>query len=148
MLHGAKFCRLMIVQRAEQIFEIFVEKTIPNRRFEPVAIGGADIGRAFRRLRARVTDEFEQAPSLGRVQIVLVFRGTVTRMAETSFGVGLRGSACAHANGSTAHMTATASKLRALPLSSPRLFENFPPNQHAPDFARTGADFVKLGIAE
>ena len=77
-LHGAKLCNLLVLKRVEQAFEIFVEEIVPNRRFKAVTIGRTDIGGAFGRLSAWVTDEFEQVFSLDRIQIVLVFRRTVT----------------------------------------------------------------------
>jgi hypothetical protein len=56
----------------------FSLRRLSQIRFEAVTIGRTDVGGAFGRLGAWVADEFEQALSLDRIQIVLVFRGTVT----------------------------------------------------------------------
>jgi hypothetical protein len=58
-LHGPKLVALLLVQRADELLEILVEEIVPDRRFEPVTIGRADIGGAFGRIGARVADKFE-----------------------------------------------------------------------------------------
>src|SRR5205823_2562924 len=63
VLHGTKLCNLLLLQCLDQAFEIFIEEIVPNRRFEAVTIGRADIGGAFGRLGAWVTDKLEQALS-------------------------------------------------------------------------------------
>src|SRR6516225_7670229 len=70
------------------------------------------------------------------------------RIAATSCAVGLRVCAAAGCANSPGKTTTNPSKTRTLIPFSPRLFEDFAPDQHAADFAGAGADLVKLRIAQ
>src|SRR5271156_1646182 len=58
-LHGAKFFRLLVVERAKQLLIILVEQIVPDCRLGAIAIGGGGIGGVGRLVGAGRGDQIE-----------------------------------------------------------------------------------------
>ena len=63
-------CELLVIERDHQTLEVLVEEIVPNHPLDAIAVGRAEIGRAFPRLGARRGDEIEQALPLPLVHVV------------------------------------------------------------------------------
>jgi hypothetical protein len=72
-LHGAKFFRLLVVERTEKLLVVLVEEIVPDRRLGAIAIGRGGIGSVGRLVGAGRGDQIEQALLFDLIQIVLVF---------------------------------------------------------------------------
>jgi hypothetical protein len=68
---------LFVIKIAGKVLKVLVEEIVPDRPFEAIAIGRADVGLAFGSSRAWRPDQVEQTLPLNLIEIGLVFLCTV-----------------------------------------------------------------------